>query len=214
MATSAATLETIVTELCKLSSEGEFDKKKALELLAAKDLLPKKLIPSKNSKFSFASKVAQEFAEENNLTEEELSSITGNARNGAITKADIKKFIDKPKLKTTNATKQAIELANKHGILITSITTGSGTTGNITVKDVQKAIKEKESDDNDLNISQAAKLYAMEKEIPTKELSKIKGSGTGDRILKSDVEQYFSDKSDKSSSDESGSSSEEDEMED
>ena len=203
MATSAANLEIIVTELCKLSSKGEFDKNKALELLAAKDLLPKKLIPSKNSKFSFASKVAQEFAEENNLTEDELSSITGNARNGAITKADIKKFIDKPKLKTTNATKQAIELANKHGILITSITTGSGTTGNITVKDVQKAIKEKESDDNDLNISQAAKLYAMEKEIPIKDLSKIKGSGIGDRILKSDVEQYFSDKSDKSSSDES-----------
>ena len=213
MATSAANLEIIVTELCKLSSNGEFDKNKALELLAAKDLLPKKLIPSKNSKFSFASKVAQEFAEENNLTEDELSSITGTAKNGAITKADIKKFVDKPKLKTTNASKQAIELANKHGILITSIT-GSGTNGNITVKDVQKAIKEKESDDNDLNISQAAKLYAMEKEIPMKDLSKIKGSGTGDRILKSDVEQYFSDKSDKSSSDESGSSSEEDEMED
>jgi pyruvate/2-oxoglutarate dehydrogenase complex dihydrolipoamide acyltransferase (E2) component len=206
MATSATTLETIVTELCKLSTDGEFDKNKALELLAAKDLLPKKLIPSKNSKFSFASKVAQEFAEENNLSEEELSSITGSAKNCAITKADIKKFIDKPKLKTTNASKQAIELANRHGILITSIT-GSGTNGNITVKDVQKAIKEKESDDDDLNISQAAKLYAMEKEIPFKDLSKIKGTGTSDRILKSDVEKYLSDNS---HSDESGSSSEDD----
>ena len=207
MATSAATLETIVTELCKLSSKGEFNKDKALELLAAKDLLPKKLVPSKNSKFSFASKVAQEFAEENNLTEDELSSITGSAKNGAITKADIKKFVDKPKLKTTNASKQAIELANKHGILITSIT-GSGTNGNITVKDVQKAIKEQDCNDNNLNISQAAKLYAMEKEIPIKDISNIKGTGTSNRILKSDVEKYFSDNS---GSEESGSSSEEDE---
>ena len=209
MATSAATLEIIVTELCKFSSKGEFDKDKAMELLAAKDLLPKKLIPSKNSKFSFASKVAQEFAEENNLTEDELSSINGSAKNGAITKADIKKYVDKPKLKTNNASKQAIELATKHGIIITSIV-GTGTNGNITVKDVQKVIKDKESDDNDINISQAAKLYAMEKDISLKDLSKVKGSGTGDRILKTDVEKYFSDKS---SSDESGSSSEEEEEE-
>ena len=209
MATSAATLEIIVTELCKFSSKGEFDKDKALELLAAKDLLPKKLVPNKNSKFSFASKVAQEFAEENNLTEDELSSINGSAKNGAITKADIKKYVDKPKLKTNNASKQAIELATKHGIIITSIV-GTGTNGNITVKDVQKVIKDKESDDNDINISQAAKLYAMEKDISLKDLSKVKGSGTGDRILKTDVEKYFSDKS---SSDESGSSSEEEEEE-
>tara|TARA_B100000035_G_scaffold313542_1_gene327502 strand:+ start:124 stop:759 length:636 start_codon:yes stop_codon:yes gene_type:complete len=210
MATSAATLEIIVTELCKFSSKGEFDKDKALELLAAKDLLPKKLIPSKNSKFTFASKVAQEFSEENNLTEDELSSITGSAKNGAITKADIKKFVDKPKLKTNNASKQAIELATKHGIIITSIV-GTGTNGNITVKDVQKVIKDKESDDNDINISQAAKLFAIEKEIPMKDLLNIKGSGTGDRILKSDVEQYFSDKSENSeeeSGEESGESDE------
>lgn len=187
MATSAATVQTIIDTL---ATDYKFSVEDAMTILAKKELLPKKLLPkekvTKIGDTIFASKKAQEIAEQHNVT----PTGTGNGKNGKFTLADVNKLLAAPTKTKTNITPKALEHANANGLSIVG-RTGSGTNGNITLKDVKEwLVADKEEEP--LKISPRAEQEAKAQGISHNELAKIKGSGTDGRILLEDIKKHSS----------------------
>lgn len=138
MATSAATLATILSEVSKRYDipEGEMTK-----LLKGKGLLPKKMTeaPAKGPKSVFASKAAEELAAEHGL---DLDS--GSGKNGKVTLKDVKEAIA-PSAPKVNASAAALKYVRDNGLDISKIASGSGKEGRIVLSDV-KDLKEPDSE--------------------------------------------------------------------
>jgi pyruvate/2-oxoglutarate dehydrogenase complex dihydrolipoamide acyltransferase (E2) component len=158
--------------------------------LAKKELLPKKLLSkdkgSKKEDSIFASKKAQEIAEEHNVT----PTGTGSGKNGKFTLADVNKFLTIPTKTKTNISPKALEHANANGLSIVG-RTGSGVNGNITLKDVKEWLAT-DKEEETLKISPRAEQEAKAQGISDKEIAKIKGSGTDGRILLEDIRKHSS----------------------
>ena len=187
MATSAATVQTIIDTL---ATDYKFSVEDAMTKLAKKELLPKKLLSkdkvSKKEDSIFASKKAQEIAEEHNVT----PTGTGSGKNGKFTLADVNKFLTIPTKTKTNISPKALEYANANGLSIVG-RTGSGANGNITLKDVKEWLAT-DKEEEPLKISPRAEQEAKAQGISDKEITKIKGSGTDGRILLEDIRKHIS----------------------
>lgn len=192
MATSAATLATIIGELSK---KYKFDEDKAILFLAKQELLPKKMLPKDDKSDSpWASKKALELAEQHGIE----AKGDGSGKNGKWTLADVEKAMEKPSKDKLLVSPNALNLANENKLSLVG-RKGSGKDGRILLKDVEAWIaKEDDDDEEDLNISPRALLEANELGISDDELANLHGSGKDGRILLEDVKKYHSssDKSD------------------
>lgn len=191
MATSAATLATIIGELSK---KYKFDEDKAILFLAKNELLPKKMLPRNDKSDSpWASKKAQELAEQHDIE----AKGKGSGKNGKWTLSDVGKAMEKPSKDKLLVSPNALNLANEHKLPLVD-KKGSGKDGRILLKDVMAWIANDEDDEEDLNISPRALQEATELGITDKELANLHGSGKDGRILLDDVKKYHSstDKSD------------------
>ena len=187
MATSAATVQAIIETL---ATDYKFSVEGAMNKLAKNELLPKKLLPkekvTKMQDSIFASKKAQELAEQHNVT----PTGTGNGKGGKFTLADVNKFLAIPTKTKTNISPKALEHANANGLSIVG-RTGSGTNGNITLKDVKSWLAT-DKEEKTIKISPRAEQEAKALGISDKELEKIVGSGTEGRILLEDIIKHSS----------------------
>lgn len=193
MATSAATLTTIISELSK---KYKFDQDKAIIFLSGQDLLPKKMLPKDLKDASvWASKKAQELASQHDIE----PTGEGSGKSGKWTLADVEKAIGTPKKKSVMlVSPNALNLANEHKLSLVG-KNGSGKDGRILLKDVEKWLaNDDDDDDDDINISPRALQEAHELGIKDDELSSIQGSGVDGRILLADVKTYYSSTTDKS----------------
>lgn len=191
MATSAATLSKIITELSK---KYKFDEDNAILFLSKEELLPKKLLPKDTKSDSpWASKKAQELAEQHGIE----AKGDGSGKNGKWTLADVEKAMEKPSKDKLLVSPNALNLANEHKLSLLG-KKGSGKDGRILLKDVEAWIAKDEDEDDDLNISPRALQEANELGISDEELSSLHGSGKDGRILLEDIKKYNSstDKSD------------------
>ena len=100
MATSAQTLSLIIDELLKAKPA---DRDAAIEILAAKGYLPKKLTekPKEKKVSLFASKAAEDFAEAKGIVVPD--GFKGTAANDKISVKDLKQFAEGPKKAKVNA---------------------------------------------------------------------------------------------------------------
>lgn len=191
MATSAATLATIIGELSK---KYKFDEEKAIFFLAKQELLPKKMLPKDDKPDShWASKKAQELAEQHGIE----AKGDGSGKNGKWTLADVEKAMEKPSKDKLLVSPNALNLANEHKLSLVG-KKGSGKDGRILLKDVEAWIAKDVDDEEDLNISPRALQEANELGISNDELTNLHGSGKDGRILLEDIKKYNSstDKSD------------------
>jgi len=191
MATSAATLATIIGEL---SRKYKFDEDKAILFLAKQELIPKKMLPKDDKSDSpWASKKAQELAEQHGIE----AKGNGSGKNGKWTIADVEKAMEKPSKDKLLVSPNALNLANENKLSLVG-RKGSGKDGRILLKDVEAWIAKEDDDEQDLNISPRALLEANELGISDDELVNLHGSGKDGRILLEDVKKYHSstDKSD------------------
>ena len=200
MATSAQTLSQIIDTVCKIH---KLDEKEVLNLLAEKELLPKKLIPKDSKGASkFASKQAEELASKSNI----IPDGEGSGKDGKFTLTDIKKLMEKPTKEKSIISPTALAFANENGINVADIT-GTGKDGRILLKDVEALIAEDEEPKDEVEISASALNEANKAKIEEEDLKTIPGTGKDGRILLKDVKKYISE------SDKSGSDSEEEEEE-
>jgi len=133
MATSANVLSLIIDEM--LSSKPA-DRAAALELLAAKGYLPKKLaeVPkSMKPKSIFASKAAEDFADANSIVVPE--GFKGTANGDKISVKDLKILAAPPKT-TVNASPSALQFCRDNNLDVSKIT-GTGAEGKVLLKDVK-----------------------------------------------------------------------------
>lgn len=86
----------------------------------------------------------------------------------------------------TNASEAARREARELGVDLTQVE-GTGSGGNITVKDVKKAAEEAEDEAEEINASAAARRAAEELGI---DLSEIEGTGSGGMITVMDVTEF------------------------
>jgi pyruvate/2-oxoglutarate dehydrogenase complex dihydrolipoamide acyltransferase (E2) component len=188
MATSAQTLQQIITTICDTYNLSE---KEILSALAEKELLPKKLIPKDSKGASkFASKQAEELATKSKIIPEG----EGSGKDGKFTLIDIKKLMEKPTKEKFMISPTADTFAKENGINISDVE-GSGKDGRILLKDVEALIKvEKEES---INISDSALVEAKKAKIDDEDLKHLHGSGKDGRVLLKDVKKYISE-SDKS----------------
>jgi len=186
MATSAKTLATIIESLSK---EYKFDYDKALIHLTKDDLLPKKLAPKDTTALRFASKKAEQLAQEHNI----VPTGEGSAKNGAWTMKDIEKLMAKPTKEKLLISPTALNLANEHGISVAG-RTGSGKDGRILLKDVESwLVADNDNTDDEIDISPRALQEAKSLNLTDDDLSKILGTGNDGRILLKDVVNYAKD---------------------
>lgn len=198
MATSAQTLQQIISTLCKTH---ELEEKAVLNLLAEKELLPKKMIPKDSKGASkFASKQAEELATKSNI----IPDGEGSGKDGKFTLTDIKKLMEKPTKEKLLISPTALAFANENGINIADVT-GTGKDGRVLLKDVEALVSPDEDDADKVNISDSANNEAQKANIPVEDLKTIPGTGKDGRVLLKDVKKYISE------SDKSGSDSEEEE---
>ena len=183
MATSAEKLTVIISEL---AGKYKFDMSDALEHLAKKELLPKKLMPKTDSEESpWASKRAQEFGEEHGI---QAVKGTGSGKDGRWTLADVQKQLQKPVKDKVLISPNALMLAKDNKINIVGIK-GSGKDGRILVKDVEALIQTDDLDEA-LNITARAYQEAYSLKISDEELESIPGTGQDGRILLKDVQDF------------------------
>ena len=202
MATSAATLQKIIDTLAK---KYKFNSDEAIQILAADELLPKKMIPKKiNAEGNiWASKKAEELASQYKI----FPTGEGSGKNGKWTLKDIEKLMEKPIKDKMNISPNALNLANDNNISLSN-RTGSGKDGRILLKDVEQWIKDinkdDDDDDDDLNISPRALMEANQNGLSEGDLTAIHGTGKDGRILLEDVKKYItSTETDDSEDDES-----------
>ena len=196
MATSAETLSRIITELVK-AKPGDYDA--AVELLAAKGYLPKKMTEKKPVKkvSIFASKAAEELAEAKGLVWPEDKEGSGN--NGKVTVKDLKTLSEPKSAKKVNASPTALQYARDNGLDISKIASGSGAEGKILLKDVKDlkvpdAVEKGEESDDDgvkLKISPSAAKLMKQYEIDEEDLAEIEPTGKGGTIVAADLKELI-----------------------
>jgi len=207
MATSAATLQTIIDTLSK---KYKFNSDEAIKILSADELLPKKMM-SKDTIADgniWASKKAEELASQYKI----VPTGEGSGKNGKWTLKDIEKLMEKPTKSKINISPNALNLANEKGLSLSG-KTGTGKDGRILLKDVENWIKSDDNDeDDDLNISPRALMEAHQNGLSDGDLTTINGTGKDGRILLEDVKKYItSTETDDSEDDESSEDDEDDE---
>ncbi len=205
MATSAATLQTIIETLGK---KYKFNSAEAIRILAEDELLPKKMTPKdvKADGNIWASKKAEELATQYKI----LPTGDGSGKNGKWTLKDIEKLMEKPTKSKINISPNALNLANETGLSLSG-KTGSGKDGRILLKDVEQWIKsDKSEDDDDINISPRALMEANQNGLSDGDLTTIRGSGKDGRILLEDVKKYVTSTETDDSEDDDSSSEDED----
>lgn len=206
MATSAATLQTIINTLSK---KYKFNSDEAIKILSADELLPKKMMLKDTIADGniWASKKAEELASQYKI----VPTGEGSGKNGKWTLKDIEKLMEKPTKSKINISPNALNLANEKGLSLSG-KTGSGKDGRILLKDVENWIKSDDNDeDDDLNISPRALMEAHQNGLSDGDLTSINGTGKDGRILLEDVKKYItSTETDDSEDDESSEDDEED----
>jgi pyruvate/2-oxoglutarate dehydrogenase complex dihydrolipoamide acyltransferase (E2) component len=222
MATSAQTLSLIIDELLKAKPANRDD---AIELLAAKGYLPKKLTekPKEKKTSMFASKAAEDFADAKNIVVPE--GFKGTAANDKISVKDLKQLAEGPKPPKVNASPTAQQYARDNGIDITKVT-GTGAEGKILLKDVKEtpvAKKKKTTDpgtsaehaedDDKVKVSPSAAKLMKQYDIDEDDITDIKGTGKNGTIVAGDLKELIdmikAEKSGEDSDDEEDSEGEE-----
>ena len=207
MATSAQTLSLIIDELLKAKPA---NRDAAIELLAAKGYLPKKLTekPKEKKVSLFASKAAEDFAEAKGIVVPD--GFKGTAANDKISVKDLKQLAEGPKKAKVNASPSAQQFCRDNGLDITKVT-GSGTEGKVLLKDVKdlKPTAKADSDDEDdgkRKISSAAAKLMKQYEIDEEDIVEVEGTGTNGTVVAKDLKELIdlikAEKSDDSDSDE------------
>lgn len=210
MATSAATLSLIIDELVKTKPA---NRDAAIEILAAKGYLPKKLSekPKEKKTSRFASKAAEDFAEAKGIVVPE--GFKGTANGDKISVKDLKQLAEGPKKTKVNASSSAQQFCRDNGLDLTKVK-GTGTDGKILLKDVAnlKPTAKPESDDDTskTKVSSSAAKLMKQYEIDEEDIVEIEGTGKNGTIVAKDLKDLIdmikAEKSDESSdeSDESG----------
>ena len=128
MATSAATLSLIIDELVKTKPA---NRDAAIEILAAKGYLPKKLSekPKEKKTSRFASKAAEDFAEAKGIVVPE--GFKGTANGDKISVKDLKQLAEGPKKTKVNASSSAQQFCRDNGLDLTKVK-GTGTAARFT----------------------------------------------------------------------------------
>jgi len=205
MATSALTLSLIIDEMLKAKPA---NRDAAIELLAAKGYLPKKLSekPKVKKTSIFASKTAEDFAEANGI--EIPEGFTGTANNDKISVKDLKKLAEPPK-KKINASPTAQSFCRDNGLDITKVK-GTGADGKVLLKDVKDlkpaaAAGSSSDDDDKLKISSSAAKLMKQYEIDEEDIADVEGTGKNGQIVAKDLKELI----DMIKADNSGDSSDE-----
>jgi len=186
MATSAQTLTTIIETL---STKYSFDKDAAIDHLAARELLPKKLLPKVPRQVNgFASKKAEEVATEHGI----VIDGPGSGKDGKWTLKDVQSKMTAPATTKLLVSPNALSLANEHKLDLAG-RKGTGKDGRILVKDVEGWLAAESDDEEELDISARALQEATDHGISKADLATIHGSGKNGRLLLSDVAKYISD---------------------
>ena len=207
MATSAQTLSLIIDELLKTKPA---NRAAAIDLLAAKGYLPKKLTekPKEKKVTLFASKAAEDFAEAKGIVVPD--GFKGTAANDKISVKDLKQLAEGPKAAKVNSSPSAQQFARDNGIDISKIK-GSGAEGKVLLKDVKdlKPTAKADSDDEDTGkrkVSSAAAKLMKQYEIDEEDIVEIEGTGTNGTVVAKDLKELIdiikSEKSDDSDSEE------------
>jgi pyruvate/2-oxoglutarate dehydrogenase complex dihydrolipoamide acyltransferase (E2) component len=192
MATSAATYTTAL-ELISKEYSIPFDTIKTL--LAAKGLLPKKMLtPAKAVKEAtmWASKAAQALAGENNIIHETLE---GTGKDGKITIKDVKSFLLEP-IKKVNASPAALKYARDNSLDIGRIASGSGKEGKIVLSDVKDLTEPDPPSDSEEELPQmspGAKKAADDAGLDVEDLQEIDGTGKDGKIVLKDIQKFLKD---------------------
>lgn len=223
MATSAQTLSLIIDELLKAFASPS-DRDKAIDLLAAKGYLPKKLAekPKEKKVSLFASKAAEDYALAKGI--HLPAGFKGTANNDKVSVKDLKQFAEGPKKDKVNASPTAQQFCRDNGLDITKVA-GSGEGGKVLLKDCKdlKPAAKKASDSDSgsgsksgLKVTSAAAKLMKTYEIDEEDIVKaeIKGTGKNGAVTAKDlnelVEMIKAEKSGESSeSDEDSESDEE-----
>jgi pyruvate/2-oxoglutarate dehydrogenase complex dihydrolipoamide acyltransferase (E2) component len=192
MATSAQTLSLIIDELLKAKPA---NRDAAIELLAAKGYLPKKLTekPKEKKVSLFASKAAEDFAEAKGIVVPD--GFKGTAANDKISVKDLKQFAEGPKKAKVNASPSAQQFCRDNGLDITKVT-GTGTDGKVLLKDVKdlKPTAKADSDDDDTSkrkISSAAAKLMKRYEIDEEDIVEVEGTGTNGTVVAKDLKELI-----------------------
>ena len=189
MATSASTLSLIIDEMLKAKPA---NRDAAIELLAAKGYLPKKLSekPKVKKTSVFASKTAEDFAEANGI--EIPEGFTGTANNDKISVKDLKKLAEPPK-KKINASPTAQSFCRDNGLDITGVK-GTGAEGKVLLKDVKDlkpaAAAGGDADDK-LKISSSAAKLMKQYEIDEEDIFDVEGTGKNGQIVAKDLKELI-----------------------
>ncbi len=185
MATSAQTLATIIETL---SVKYQFDKDSAIDHLATRELLPKKLLPkAQKAVTGFASKKAEEVAAEHGI----VPDGPGSGKDGKWTLKDVQSKMTAPAATKLLVSPNALSLANEHKIDLVG-RKGTGKDGRILVKDVEGWLPAEGDDEDELDISPRALQEATANGISKADLATIHGTGKDGRLLLSDVKKYIS----------------------
>ena len=192
MATSAQTLSLIIDELLKAKPA---NRDAAIELLAAKGYLPKKLTekPKEKKVSLFASKAAEDFAEAKGIVVPD--GFKGTAANDKISVKDLKQFAEGPKKAKVNASPSAQQFCRDNGLDITKVT-GTGTEGKVLLKDVKdlKPTAKADSDDEDdgkRKVSSAAAKLMKQYEIDEEDIVEVEGTGTNGTVVAKDLKELI-----------------------
>ena len=207
MATSAQTLSLIIDELLKAKPA---NRDAAIDLLAAKGFLPKKLTekPKEKKVTLFASKAAEDFAEAKGIVVPD--GFKGTAANDKISGKDLKQLAEGPKKTKVNASPSAQQFCRDNGLDIAKVT-GSGTDGKVLLKDVKdlKPTAKADSDDDDTGkrkVSSAAAKLMKQYEIDEEDIVEVEGTGTNGTVVAKDLKELIdlikAEKSDESSDEE------------
>jgi len=179
MATSAATYQSAIELLAKKYG---FEVADAKKVLAAKSLLPKKLLVEAKSKPAdspFASKAAAEYAATNSV---EIKGLKGTSVKGKLTVKDLKSSQDttSKQLVSPAAAKYARDL----GIDLSSIQKD----GKILLADVKALEDDSDSEDEpSFKLTTGAARLVEQYEIVDEDLEAIKGTGKGGAIKVADL---------------------------
>ena len=206
MATSAQTLSLIIDELVKAKP---LNRDAAIEILAAKGYLPKKLTekPKEKKTSRFASKAAEEFAEAKGIVVPD--GFKGTANNDKISVKDLKQLAEGPKKTKVNASPSAQQFCRDNGLDITKVK-GTGADGKVLLKDVKdlKPTAKADEDENDSKrkVSSAAAKLMKQYEIDEEDIVDIEGTGTDGTVVAKDLKELIdmikAEKSDESSDEE------------
>lgn len=202
MATSAQTLATILETL---SVKFKFDKDAAIDHLATRELLPKKLLPKAPKQVNgFASKQAEEVAAEHGI----VPDGPGSGKDEKWTLKDVQSKMTAPTATKFLVSPSALLLANKHKLALAG-RKGNGKGGRILVKDVEGWLAAEGESRSQDPPHRRPPQQATDHGISKTDLATIHGSGKDGRLLLSYVKKYISESSESSEYSESESDSDE-----